>query len=253
MCISLKNSTSVSTDSISVFPFVSSPDNSSLLEVLHSSNSPDNSISVLPHTASVVDTSTIQPKTTSNIHPMTTRSKLGISKKKFFYSTKHPIPIAYLHHSISEPTCYSQVVKNHCWRQAMDDEFNSLQQQGTWILVPSDSGMNIVDCKWVYKLKTNTDGSINKYKARLVTKGYLQQPGVDFIETFSLVVKHTTIRLFLSLAVTFGWQLRQLDVECAFLHGVLKEEVYMSQPQGYVDNMKLNHVCKMLKSIYGLR
>ena len=110
----------------------------------------------------------------------------------------------------------------------MDDEFNSLQQRGSWILVPYYSEMNIVDCKWVYKLKTNADGSINKHKVRLVAKVYLQQPSVDIIETFSPVVKHTTIRLFLSLAVTFSWQLRQLDVECAFLHGDLKEQVYVS-------------------------
>ena len=87
----------------------------------------------------------------------------------------------------------------------------------------------------------------------LMAKGFLQLPGVDFIETFSLVVKHTTIRVILSLAVTYNWLLRQLDVECSFLHGDLKEEVYMSQPQGYIDSTKPNHVCRMIKSIYGLR
>ena len=125
MCVSLKNSTSnsIPTDSVLVFPLASSPDYSSLPETLHSSNS----TSVLPHIAFVNDIPTTRTKTNSNIHPMTTRSKFGFFKKKIFYSTKHPIPIAYLHHSISEPTCYSQAVKHHCWRQAMDAEFNSLQ------------------------------------------------------------------------------------------------------------------------------
>ena len=114
---------------------------------------------------------------------MTTRSKSGISKKKAFFSTKHLVPMAFLHDFIPEPTCYSQAVKHHEWRQAMDNEFNSLQQQGSWVLVPIRPEINLIACKWVYKLKTNADGSINKHKARLVAKGYLQQPEVDFIET----------------------------------------------------------------------
>jgi hypothetical protein len=105
----------------------------------------------------------------------------------------------------------------------------------------------------VYKLKYNSDGTIARYKARLVAKGFHQQYGVDFDETFSPVIKPPTVRLVLSLAVSLNWPLRQLDVKNAFLHGALKEEVYMTQPQGYVDSQHPSHVCKLLKSIYGLK
>lgn len=135
----------------------------------------------------------------------------------------------------------------------MDLEFTAFQRQRTWTLVPYQPHMNVVVYKWVFRIKRNPDGSVNKYKARLVAKGFHQQPGVDFIETFSPVVKHTTIRVILSLALAYNWPLRQLGVECAFLHGDLHEEVYMVQPQGYVDPTHPSHVCRMIKSIYGLR
>ena len=90
----------------------------------------------------------------------------------------------------------------------------------------------------MYGLKCNPDGSINRYKARLVAKGFNQQPSIDFVDTFSLVVKHTTNRMVLALATTYNWLLCQLDVECAFLHGDLREAVFMAQPQGYIDPTK---------------
>ena len=110
----------------------------------------------------------------------------------------------------------------------MQDEYDALINQGTWSLVPPPPNHNVVGCKWVYKLKTHSDGSIARYKARLVAKGFHQQQGVDFDETFSPVIKPPTIRMVLSLAVSLHWPLRQLDVSNAFLHGILKEEVYLS-------------------------
>ena len=111
----------------------------------------------------------------------------------------------------------------------------------------------MVGCKWVYKLKHHSDGSIARYKARLVAKGFHQQYGVDFDETFSPVIKLPTVRLILSLAVSLHWPLRQLNVKNAFLHGILKEEVYMTQPQGYIDSTHPSYVCKLQKFIYGLK
>ena len=112
----------------------------------------------------------------------------------------------------------------------MDSEFYSLLKQQTWSLVPPPADKNVLSCKWVYKLKRHSDGTIAKYKARLVARGYLQKYGLDYEETFSPMVKPTTIRLPLALAVNYGWSLKQLDVSNAFLHGILKEEVYMAQP-----------------------
>lgn len=152
-----------------------------------------------------------------------------------------------------EPTCFSDANKRHHWRAAMTEELNALIKNGTWSLVPYDPSMNVVGCKWVFRVKRKADGTIDRYKARLVAKGFHQQEGVDYTETFSPVVKAITIRIVLSLAVSNGWEARQLDVSNAFLHGHLKEEVYMNQPPGFLDSSQLHHVCKLHRSLYGLK
>jgi hypothetical protein len=114
-------------------------------------------------------------------------------------------------------------------------------------------GRNIVGCKWVYKIKRKKDESLDKYKARLVAKGFKQRYGIDYDDTFSPVVKITTIRIVLSIAVSRGWNLRQLDVQNAFLHDYLEEEVYMQQPLSYDDPARPNYVCKLDKVLYGLK
>jgi Reverse transcriptase (RNA-dependent DNA polymerase) len=111
----------------------------------------------------------------------------------------------------------------------------------------------VVGCKWVYKIKRHVDGSLERYKARLVAKGFHQEAGVDFFDTFSLVVRPNIIRVVLTLALSYGWPLKQLDVQNAFLHGDLHEIVYMQQPSGFVDESKPNHVCLLSKAIYGLK
>lgn len=118
--------------------------------------------------------------------------------------------------------------------------------------MPPSPSQNVVGCKWVFKLKHNSDdSSISRYKTKLVPKGFHQQYDVDFEEIFSPVIKPPTVRIILSLAVQFNWLLRQLDVRNSFLHGFLKEEVYMVQPPGYVDPAFPNHVCHLQKSLYG--
>jgi hypothetical protein len=135
----------------------------------------------------------------------------------------------------------------------MDDEFGALQKNRTWHLVLAKSGANVIDCKWVYKIKRKSDGTMDRYKARLVTKGFKQRYGIDYEDTFNPLVKAATIRLILSLAVSNGWSLRQLDVQNAFLHGVMEEEVYMRQPPGYESSEHPNFVCKLDNAIYGLK
>lgn len=113
--------------------------------------------------------------------------------------------------------------------------------------------MNIVGCKWIFKLKKNSDGTIARHKAHLVAKGYTHKYGVDFSDTFSPVVKQPTIHLILSISVSYQWEIKQLDVNNAFLHGNLEEEIYISQPPGFIDKANPNYVCKLHKALYGLK
>lgn len=128
-----------------------------------------------------------------------------------------------------------------------------MQRCGTWNLVPYHSGMNLLPNKWVFKIKRRANGSIERHKARLVANGFHQKPWINYKETFTIVVKHITIRLVLSLAVSKIWLVRQLDVQNAFLHGYLNEDVYMRQPPGFIDKQYPNHVCKLQRSLYGLK
>jgi len=116
----------------------------------------------------------------------------------------------------------------------MAEEFHAFLKNGTWTLVPPQTSMKIVGCKWVFRTKRKVDGSIDRYKACLVAKGFHQQSGIDYTETYSPVIKPITIRTVLSLVVSFRWPIKQIDVSNAFLHGSLSEKVYMAQPPGFV-------------------
>ncbi|GJY76087.1 putative RNA-directed DNA polymerase [Tanacetum coccineum] len=155
--------------------------------------------------------------------------------------------------TITEPTSFTVANNSSEWRQAMKEEYDAIMKNRTWSLVPRASNTNVVDGRWVYRLKRDKNGAITRYKARFVAKGFRQQPGFDFHETFSPVVKSTTIRAVLSLAVTNDWTLRQLDIHNAFFHGNHKEQVYMKQPLGFIDPQRPNHVCLLHKSLYGLK
>jgi transposase InsO family protein len=162
--------------------------------------------------------------------------------------------VMHLATSLEEPETYGEAMKSDqkdYWKEAMDREMKALQENETWELVDLPQGKRAISNKWVYKVKTNADGSIDKFKARLVIKGYSQQRGIDYDETFSPVARKSTIRTLLSVAANEGMKLAQIDVSTAFLYGDLKETIYMQQPEGHGDGS--GRVCRLKKSLYGLK
>ena len=140
------------------------------------------------------------------------------------------------------------------WDKAMEKEYKSLMDNKTWELVKLPEGKKVVDSKWIYKIKDGAgDGADKIYKARLVAKGFTQQKGVDYNEVFAPVAKYSSIRLLCVLVTLFGLVLDQMDVVTAFLYGLLDEIIFMRQPQGFTRKGYENLVCKLLKSIYGLK
>jgi len=135
----------------------------------------------------------------------------------------------------------------------MQAEYDALIANNTWTLVPRPPGVNLVTGKWIFRHKLHTDGSLDRYKARWVLRGFTQRPGIDYDETFSPVVKPATIRVVLSMALSQDWPIHQLDVKNAFLHGTLTETVYCIQPAGFVDSSRPEFVCRLNKSLYGLK
>lgn len=140
------------------------------------------------------------------------------------------------------------------WMEAMVEEMESLKKNKTWELTELPKGKKTVGCKWVYRRKeAMTDKERERFKARLVAKGYSQRKGIDYDEVFSPVVRHTSIRILLALVASYDLELEQLDVKTAFLHGDLEEVIYMEQPEGFKQPETEELVCKLKKSLYGLK
>ena len=138
--------------------------------------------------------------------------------------------------------------------EAMVEELESLKKNNIWELVQLSKGKRVVGCKWVYQKKEAiSEKDTEKYKARLVAKGYSQKEGINYNEIFSPVVKHTSIRIILAMVARYNLELEQLDVKTAFLHGDLEEDIYMAQPEGFKEAGKEDCVCKLKKSLYGLK
>ncbi|KAI3499715.1 hypothetical protein L1887_35524 [Cichorium endivia] len=158
--------------------------------------------------------------------------------------------------NLDEPANYREAVagpESAQWKEAMDSEIKSMYDNQVWNLVDNVPGRKTVGCKCIFKKKTDMDGKVHTFKARLVTKGFTQTPGIDYDETFSPVAKIKSIRIMLAIAAFHDYEIWQMDVKTAFLNGKLTEDVYMNQPEGFVDAKYPNKVCKLEKSIYGLK
>nr|GEY04196.1 retrovirus-related Pol polyprotein from transposon TNT 1-94 [Tanacetum cinerariifolium] len=152
-----------------------------------------------------------------------------------------------------EPKTYKEALTQSCWIEAMQEELNEFEHLEVWELVPRPDQVMVITLKWIYKVKLDELGGILKNKARLVACGYRQEEGIDFEESFALVARLEAIRIFLAYAAHKNMVVYQMDVKTAFLNGNLREEVYVSQPNGFVDPVNPNHVYKLKKALYGLK
>ncbi|KAK1666203.1 hypothetical protein QYE76_054362, partial [Lolium multiflorum] len=155
-----------------------------------------------------------------------------------------------------DPATYEEAMMSpdsNKWQEAMKSEMGSMYDNKVWTLVDLPDSRKAVENKWIFKRKTDADGNITVYKARLVAKGFRQIQGVDYDETFSPVAKLKSVRILLAIAAFFDYEIWQMDVKTAFLNGDIEEELYMVQPKGFVDPKNADKVCKLQRSIYGLK
>ncbi|RVW98283.1 Retrovirus-related Pol polyprotein from transposon RE1 [Vitis vinifera] len=155
--------------------------------------------------------------------------------------------------AIIEPARYEEVAADKKWMDAMKEELKMIEKNQTWELVDKPRHKRAIGVKWVYRTKLNSNGSINKHKARLVVKGYAQMFRVDFSETFAPVARLDTIRMLLALAAQKGWNIHQMDVKSAFLNGYLEEEIFVEQPEGFIVKGMEEKVYLLKKALYGLK
>jgi len=155
--------------------------------------------------------------------------------------------------AICEPEGYEEAKHNPEWQKAMQEEIYMIEKNCTWELVDRPSSKNVIGVKWIFRTELNADSTINKYKARLVVKGYAQIYGVDYSDTFAPVARMDTIRFLFVVAAHRNWKVFQLDVKSAFLNGILQEEIYVEQPAGFVTQGKEDKVYLLKKALYGLK
>ena len=156
--------------------------------------------------------------------------------------------------SVNEPRSHTEALRSpqsEEWKNAEAEEITSLENRGTWEVVPRPKGVNVVSCKWVYRVKYGANGEVTCYKAQLIARGFTQIHGLDYSETFAPVTRLETLRLLLGIAVKEDWEVRQIDVKNTYLYGDLDEEIFMDAPQGY--DVPEGHVLLLKKALYGLK
>jgi hypothetical protein len=152
-----------------------------------------------------------------------------------------------------EPTYFEEAIQRKEWADAMIEEYQSIMKNEVWEIVPRPKSKDVVSSKWLFKISHPTDGSIEKYKERFVAHGFSQKEGIDYEETIAPVARYTSIRTIIALTAKMKWKLHQMDVKTTFLNGVIEEEVYIEQPQGFEVEDRESHVCRLKKALYGLK
>lgn len=186
----------------------------------------------------------------SNTYGLRNRSEINVPKRFDDYILTAVTNVQ----DLNEPESYTEAMRSgkaSYWKEAMESEMKSHKENQTWTLEKLPAGKKCLTCKWLYNVKTNPDGSVDRFKARLVVRGFSQKKGVDFNQTFSPVARLSTIRSLLSVAAVEHLSLTQFDVSTAFLYGQVDEVIYMTQPEGYKDGT--DRVCRLNKSLYGLK
>jgi hypothetical protein len=152
-----------------------------------------------------------------------------------------------------ELTCFEEAIQKKEWADAMTEEYQSIIKNDVWEIVPRPKSKNVVSSKWIFKIKHVSDGSIEKYKEKFVTPRFSQKEGIDYEKKFSPIARYTSMRTIIALAAKMKWKLHQMDVKTTLLNGVIEEEVYIEQPQGFEVEDRKTHVYKLKKALYGLK
>jgi len=153
---------------------------------------------------------------------------------------------------MTEPSSFEEAVEDPAWVDAMVEEYDSIVRNSAWEIVPRPEGKSLVGLRWIYKVKQATDGSVEKYKARFVARGFSQIEGIDYEETFAPITRYSSIWMILAFLVQMGWHIH-MDVKTAFLNEVIEEEVYIEQPKGFEIFSSDSHVCRLKRALYGLK
>jgi hypothetical protein len=154
---------------------------------------------------------------------------------------------------VTEPSSFQEAVQDPTWVDVMVEEYDSIVKNSAWEIFPRLIDKSMVGSRWIYKVKQAADGSVEKYKARFVAQGFSQIEGIDYDETFAPVARYSSIRSILALSAQMGWRIHQMNVKIVFLNGIIEEEVYIEQPEGFETFDRESHVCRLERALYGLK
>nr|GEU41760.1 hypothetical protein [Tanacetum cinerariifolium] len=217
-------------------------DQSSPTDVIHTIVNPNHQIS--KHNSKWTEDHPLENIIIELARPVSTRLQLNEQALFYYYDASL---------TSVEPKTYKDALTQSCWIEAMQEELNEFECIGVWEFVPRPDKVVVITLKWIYKVKLDEMRGILKNKARLVARGYRQEEGIDFEESFALVARIESIRIFLAFAAHMNMVVYQMDVKIVFLNGNMREEVYVSQPDRFVDTDNPNHVYKLKKALYGLK